>query len=495
MESSKIKLFSTMFLISLSYIVLGKLSISYITMPEGIAIVWLPNAVILSTFLLRAKSEWIWYIFTFLISEVIADLGSFTFVQSLQFGLINIFEGLVAALLIQKFNKNTVNFKNIKYLTSFIIIALTIVPSISAIFGALVYVTQIESQTNFLEFWRVWFFGDALGLLLLVPLITLISQNKSFSFERIIKLENISMILFTIILAFIIFSSDLKLSVLPSTPMIFLLIFLWLTYRLGIVFSMNLAMVVICIIVYFTIHHQGPFSIFNATLNTLYLQEFIATLVVLILFFGVLLKEIKEKNILLLKSNFKLKKLSKELENRVNEKTKSLEDANEQLKLLATTDFLTEIYNRRYFENSIKNEIEKAQRYGSNLSFIMLDIDFFKKINDTYGHKAGDMVLISLSKLIKENIRKIDIFSRIGGEEFAIILPNTNLDKTKELAIKLKDLVQNNSLLIDNQEIKITISIGLSTLDEKNQTYNEILKTADTNLYEAKRKGRNLIVS
>ena len=281
-------------------------------MPEGIAIVWLPNAVILSTFLLRAKSEWVWYIFTFLISEIIADLGTFTFVQSLQFGLINISEGLVAALLIQKFNKNIINFKNIKYLISFIILALTIVPSISAIFGALVYVTQIESQTNFLEFWRLWFFGDSLGLLLLVPLITLISQNKTFPFERILKLENIFMILFTIILAFIIFSSELKLSVLPSTPMIFLLIFLWITYRLGIVFSMNLAMVVICIVVYFTIHHQGPFSIFNATLNTLYLQEFIATLVVLILFFGVLLKEIKEKNILLLKSNFKLKKLSKE---------------------------------------------------------------------------------------------------------------------------------------------------------------------------------------
>ena len=111
MELSKIKLFSTIFLISLSYIILGKLSISYITMPEGIAIVWLPNAIILSTFLLRPKSEWIWYIFTFLISEIIADLGSFTLIQALQFGLINVFEGLVAALLIQKFNKNTINFK------------------------------------------------------------------------------------------------------------------------------------------------------------------------------------------------------------------------------------------------------------------------------------------------------------------------------------------------------------------------------------------------
>ncbi len=495
MELSKVKLLGTIFLIFFSYIILGKLSISYITMPEGIAIVWLPNAIILSTFLLRPKNEWLWYICTFLISEIVADLGNFTLLQSIQFGFINLFEGLMAVLLIQRFNKNTTNFKNIKYLISFIFLALTLVPSITAILGALVYVTQIESQTNFLEFWRIWFFGDALGLLLLVPLIVLISQSKTFSFKRVVKFESILMIFMTIILSFIIFSTEIKLVILPSTPMIFLLIFMWITYRNGIIFAMNLVTVVICIVVYFTIHQSGPFSIFTPILNTLYLQEFIATLVVLILFFGVLLKEIKEKNILLLRSNFKLKKLSKNLEKRVDEKTKSLEDANEKLKLLATTDSLTEIYNRRFFDESLNNEIEKAQRYNSELSFMMFDIDFFKNINDTFGHNVGDAVLISLSKLIKENIRKIDIFSRIGGEEFAIILPNTNLDKTKELAIKLKDLVQNNSLLIDNQEIKITISIGLSTLDEKNQTYNEILKTADTNLYEAKRKGRNLIVS
>lgn len=495
MESSKVKLLSTMFLISLSYIILGKLSISYITMPEGIAIVWLPNAVILSTFLLRPRTEWFWYIFTFLISEIVADLGSFTLLQSLQFGLINIFEGLMAVLLIQRFNKNTINFKNIKYLISFMVFALTLVPSVSAIFGALVYVTQIESQTNFLEFWRLWFFGDALGLLLLVPLIVLISQNKNFSFKRIVKLESILMILITISLAVIIFSTEVKLVILPSTPMIFLLIFMWITYRNGIIFAMNLATVVICIVVYFTIHQSGPFSIFTPILNTLYLQEFIATLVVLILFFGVLLKEIKEKNILLLRTNFKLKKLSKNLEKRVNEKTKSLEDANEKLKFLATTDFLTEIYNRRFFDESLNNEIEKAQRYNSSLSFIMFDIDYFKNINDTFGHNVGDKVLISLTKLIKENIRKIDIFSRIGGEEFVIILPNTDLEKTKELAIKLKDLVENHVLILDNQEIRITISVGLSTFNENNQTYNEIFKTADTNLYEAKRKGRNIIVS
>jgi diguanylate cyclase (GGDEF)-like protein len=100
-----------------------------------------------------------------------------------------------------------------------------------------------------------------------------------------------------------------------------------------------------------------------------------------------------------------------------------------------------------------------------------------------------------LSKLIKDNIRKIDIFSRIGGEEFAIVLPNTDLEKTKELAIKLKNLVENHILILDNQEIKITISMGLSTLDDKNKTYAQLLKVADTNLYEAKHNGRNIIVS
>lgn len=495
MENYKVKLFAIIFLISLSYIILGKLSISYITMPEGIAIVWLPNAIILSTFLLRPRNEWLWYICTFLISEIVADLGNFTLIQSFQFGLINVFEGLFATLLIQKFNKNTMNFRNIKYLVSFMIFALTIVPSFSAIFGAVVYVTQIETQTNFLEFWKIWFFGDALGLLLLVPLIVLISQNNTFSLKKITKFESILMIFITIFLALVIFSTEVKFGITPSTPMIFLLIFLWITYRRGIIFSMNLAMAVVCIVIYFTIHKQGPFSIFSPTLNTLYLQEFIATLTILILFFGILLREIKEKNILLTRTNFKLKRLSSELEKRVDEKTKSLEEANEKLNYLATTDFLTKIYNRRFFDEVMKSEIEKAQRYNSDLSFIMFDIDYFKNINDTFGHKVGDEVLIFLAKLIKDNIRKIDIFSRIGGEEFAIILPSTNLEKTKELAIKLKNLVQNHALIIDNQKIKITISIGLSTFNETTQTYDEIFKMTDKNLYKAKNSGRNIIVS
>lgn len=495
MELYKFKSVLTIFFVSLAYIVLGKLSISYITMPEGIAVIWLPNAVILSVFLLRERNEWPLYIFTFLIAEIISDLGSFTIIQSLQFGFINVLEGLVSALLIQKFNKNSINFKNIKYLISFIIFALILVPSFTSILGALVYITQIETQTNFLEFWRVWFFGDFIGLLLLVPLIVLIFQHKTFYFKRMIKFESILMIFITILLAFTIFSTELKIAVLPSTPMIFPLIFIWITYRAGIIFAMNLVSVVICIMIYFAIHKVGPFSIFGSIFNTLYLQEFILTLVVLILFFGVLLNEIKEKNILLFRSNFKLKRLSKELENRVVEKTKSLEEANEKLKLLSIEDPLTKIYNRRFFEDSLKNEIEKSKRHHLSLSLILIDIDYFKKINDTYGHQIGDEVLIDLSNLIKKYIRKTDVFSRIGGEEFTIILPHTNLEQGTELALKLNELINIHKFIIDKHHIPYTLSMGVSSLNDTTEGYRELFKEADLNLYKAKANGRNIVVS
>lgn len=482
----------TIIFVSISYIILGKLSISYITMPEGIAIVWLPNALILATFLLKDKKEWMWFIFAFLISEIIADLGSFTVLQALQFGIINVIEGLLSATLIKKLNKSSVNFQNIKYVISFISIALIAIPSFSALFGALVYKTQIESTTNFLQFWKIWFFGDALGILLLTPILVILSQKKEFTFK--LNFESFFVSLITLILAFMIFSVDFNIAVLPSTPMIFLLIFIWITYRQGLIFSILLALMVISICIYFTVNESGTFSIFDAATNTLYLQEFIATLMMVILFFGVLLTEVVEKNSLLLNSNIKLEDLSKNLEKIVLEKTKSLEFANQKLQQLSIEDSLTKIYNRRFFEDTITKEIEISKRYETSLSLILLDIDFFKRINDNFGHQIGDEVLVDFTDLIKNNIRKTDIFSRIGGEEFALLLLHTNLEQAVELAIKLKNIVENNILNVDNQKVSYTISLGISTLENKEQTYKELFKIADTNLYKAKENGRNIVI-
>ena len=135
----------------------------------------------------------------------------------------------------------------------------------------------------------------------------------------------------------------------------------------------------------------------------------------------------------------------------------------------------------------IEEEISKYKRYKIPFSVLLIDVDFFKKINDTYGHDKGDFVIKRISNLLKQNIRDSDICSRWGGEEFLILVPNNNLDGALILANNLKELIEKN-----NFEIKenVTISIGVSTFDE-NSSQEKLLKSADIALYKAKENGRN----
>ena len=135
----------------------------------------------------------------------------------------------------------------------------------------------------------------------------------------------------------------------------------------------------------------------------------------------------------------------------------------------------------------IEEEISKYKRYKIPFSVLLIDVDFFKKINDTYGHDKGDFVIKRISNLLKQNIRDSDICARWGGEEFLILVPNNNLDGALILANNLKELIEKN-----NFEIKenVTISIGVSTFDE-NSSQEKLLKSADIALYKAKENGRN----
>ena len=171
--------------------------------------------------------------------------------------------------------------------------------------------------------------------------------------------------------------------------------------------------------------------------------------------------------------------------------TKLKEESNHLL-YLATHDALTKIYNRNKLLENLNEEVMRVNRYDKNLSIIMLDIDFFKKINDTYGHDIGDEVLISLSVVIKESIRETDIFARWGGEEFMILLPETDLDSAYSLAEKLRKIIQ-ESRLCTKHELDVTCSFGV-TLYDKNEPKDKFLKRVDEALYEAKRSGRNKVI-
>lgn len=153
------------------------------------------------------------------------------------------------------------------------------------------------------------------------------------------------------------------------------------------------------------------------------------------------------------------------------------------------TDNLTNLYNRRYFFEIATNILLMAHREKKPVTLLMLDIDHFKRINDTYGHQAGDTALVSISQNIHTLMRKSDIFARVGGEEFAIILQNTSLDGAKVLAEKIRLNIQNQPVL--TEAITITLSIGIAELSDENPTIEKLYMQADKHLYQAKQNGRN----
>ncbi|MCM1265466.1 MAG: diguanylate cyclase [Candidatus Gastranaerophilales bacterium] len=161
---------------------------------------------------------------------------------------------------------------------------------------------------------------------------------------------------------------------------------------------------------------------------------------------------------------------------------------------LATTDGLTELYNHRYFQDTLKKQIDTAKRYEQEFSLIILDIDFFKKFNDTYGHQVGDAVLRTVAQILKKNTRVTDYVCRYGGEEMSIILPQTSRKEALIHAQRICDEVAKTPLKISNNvECNITISLGVSTFPQDGNNSQKIIECADKALYYAKEHGRNQV--
>ncbi|WP_304083921.1 diguanylate cyclase [Maridesulfovibrio ferrireducens] len=168
-------------------------------------------------------------------------------------------------------------------------------------------------------------------------------------------------------------------------------------------------------------------------------------------------------------------------------------EAEDALRKLATTDPLTGLSNRRFFMERSEEELEKARRYNRSLSLLMLDIDFFKKVNDTYGHDAGDDVLKALSVVGLKVLRNVDVFGRIGGEEFSILLPDTDIDGAVLVAERIRNEIEQAKMQTRSGALTITVSIGVATVNEQICTLEHLLKAADLGLYAAKDAGRNLV--
>lgn len=193
--------------------------------------------------------------------------------------------------------------------------------------------------------------------------------------------------------------------------------------------------------------------------------------------------------IILLSKTFYISRLSHIDDNCKLEKTVN------ELHKLSMIDNLTNIYNRRYFFKISQDLIAIATREEKKITLLMLDIDFFKNINDSYGHQAGDFILINLVKEIEKMMRKSDVFARIGGEEFSVLLHNTSIEGAMVIAEKIRATIENKVFLYNSIPINLTICIGMAELNKTDRTIESLYKQADEKLYFAKENGRNRVAS
>jgi len=230
----------------------------------------------------------------------------------------------------------------------------------------------------------------------------------------------------------------------------------------------------------------------EAQIITIFMTSLIVFIV--LFFLSILFTDIIKRKFLLYKNKIEektkeLEKTNKTLEDKVEERTKALKE-------LSIRDPLTNLYNRRYLSEASEKLFFLAKRNNTSLSVLMIDIDKFKNVNDTYGHDIGDKVIKLLAENLIRDLRNSDIVSRLGGEEFAIIFPNINIEQAKYKAETIRKEVESLKLdLADSKKLSFTISIGVSSFEpKKDDDFETILKRSDEALYEAKKSGRNKVI-
>lgn len=215
----------------------------------------------------------------------------------------------------------------------------------------------------------------------------------------------------------------------------------------------------------------------------------IASLIVSI----IISKKLREKftllKVALEKKSNELQELNLVLEEKISKRTQELEEAYAKMKHVANTDSLTKIKNRYSFLNAFNDELKKHKNLQKEFCLLMFDIDHFKRINDTYGHDIGDIILMEITEVVKGCLREDDIIGRVGGEEFMIILPQTHVDKAQEVAQRVRKAVDEYSFSVI---VHATISLGVVT-SLGNEEGSEMFKRVDVALYEAKTQGRNRV--
>ncbi|WP_238376489.1 GGDEF domain-containing protein [Thiobacillus denitrificans] len=481
----------------LAYYLGAVLGVAASAMSEGIAIFWLPNGILLVVLLSTARHHWPLHLAAAVLAEIAADLPTFTLLQALGFAAVNVVECLLAALLLERLAR-PFRLESLRHVIAFGGYVLVIACGLAALLGAAIYSLTGQATTAFWTYWRIWWFGDGLGMLLVAPLALGWLQPRSRPGERR-SFEATALFGLTLLFSLWVFypSAAHVEAAFPRRAFLLLPFALWAAARFGVWGTASVALLLAGIAIPATLTDRGPLALAAPEATVLLLQEYLVVLSLPALALAALLQELRDRNARLQSRETELRmthdaldRVNRELETRVRTRTEALEVANRRLKALASVDSLTGISNRRHFVEQAKAEISRARRQGLPLSVIMFDIDFFKTVNDRFGHEAGDQTLKALTSTVSGNLRAGDIFARLGGEEFILMLPGQGLGDAVQTADRVRALVAETSRT--HYPVPITLSAGVAGL-AGSEDLDGLLRQADRALYAAKHQGRDRV--
>jgi diguanylate cyclase (GGDEF)-like protein len=451
--------------------------------PEGEVVVWLPNAVLLAALLhFRNLRIGLLVCLTFS-SDLIANLPVFPIYQAFALSACNVIEVMVAFNLLKN-AEETLNFERIQNFGKFLIAGPVLGSLCGAFLAGCVLLTLDGNSASYFTLVLLWWYGDALGLLIFTPLLLFFLQTSQDLID--IKWWDTFVLLIAVVFAGLIFTNtgERQGDGLLLTPMVLLPFVLYIAVRLGTRWT-SLAIALLALgTAWAQTTGNRPFGDASAHTMILRTQEFILLMSCVGMGVAILFGEQKH--------------MTKGLEEKVRKRTQALEEANSKLLELSTTDSLTGIGNRRSFDQMLTKILARARRCTEPCTLAMLDVDFFKEYNDHYGHQSGDECLLLIAQVLAENMHRTDDFvARYGGDEFVIIMQGADIDATfgffQELCQKLEDKKYPNEV---SPIGLVTMSIGIASITPSEENASEkVLIWADKALYEAKKRGRNQVFS
>jgi diguanylate cyclase (GGDEF)-like protein len=436
----------------------------------NVAALWIPNGILLAILLLRPDRAGALFLAGTLAS-VAANLATdHGFAATLIISTGNMAEVGVAAWALRRWAGPAPLFTQVAGVVRFTLVAGVAAPAVGATLSAAA-LSQVDGR--FLDIWGRWFVGDALGLLIITPVLVILDQRWRQGPDAILAArsprEITGLLVGTAALALVVFSisAEAALFVLPPVVLV-------ATFRMGPFGAAATCVVIAAIGVWQTAHGHGPVAQFDGPelVRILHFQLFLAMLFLSALPVAAAL--------------FERQVLATELTAACDAARSAAESFYDQ----ASTDELTGVATRRRFLERLREEVAAARVRGGNLALVVLDVDHFKTINDTHGHPAGDQVLRTIADTCRAATRSRDLVGRLGGEEFALLMPGATPDGAAAVCERLRRAVAASRIEADSGvSLRATVSLGLASLH--GQDDDRLLGDADRALYEAKRSGRN----